>query len=175
MSHMSRALTDEEMAVLFNQGKPICGGIMTDAPCAHAFNYKGVCEYCGLVDSSGRDSGTAVAWTETTRKTLDQWVADDGYPVRAVYPALSAAIRAALAEIVRMQGVVVNIQAERDAAEAELARIEERLTNELTEIAKPKRTPVCECLGYEQVKGPYPSGICWECGRWYPPKRAEVV
>ena len=41
--------------------------------------------------------------------------------------------------------------------------------------SKPTPTPVCECSGYENVKGPYPSGVCRDCGRWFPPKRAEVV
>ena len=37
------------------------------------------------------------------------------------------------------------------------------------------RQVVCECPGYERVKGPYPSGICRECGRWFPGKPKEAV
>jgi hypothetical protein len=29
---------------------------------------------------------------------------------------------------------------------------------------------ICECPGYEHVKGPYPSGFCRDCGYWFPPK-----
>lgn len=39
----------------------------------------------------------------------------------------------------------------------------------------PPPTPICECPGYEHVKGPYPSGICRDCGRWYPPKSKETM
>ena len=39
-------------------------------------------------------------------------------------------------------------------------------------IGEPK-SEICECPGYETVKPPYPSGICRECGRWYPGKARE--
>ena len=35
-----------------------------------------------------------------------------------------------------------------------------------------KAALICECPGFT-TKGPYPSGICPECKRWYPPKGAE--
>lgn len=36
-------------------------------------------------------------------------------------------------------------------------------------IGEPK-AEVCQCPCYEVVSGPYPSGFCRECVRWYPPK-----
>lgn len=29
-------------------------------------------------------------------------------------------------------------------------------------------TPKCECPSYANAKGPYPSGFCPDCGKWYP-------
>ena len=29
-------------------------------------------------------------------------------------------------------------------------------------------TPRCQCESYEKAKGPYPSGFCPECKKWYP-------
>lgn len=29
-------------------------------------------------------------------------------------------------------------------------------------------TPKCECPSYTNSKGPYPSGFCPDCGKWYP-------
>lgn len=29
-------------------------------------------------------------------------------------------------------------------------------------------TPQCECPAYAKAKGPYPSGFCPDCRKWYP-------
>lgn len=37
-------------------------------------------------------------------------------------------------------------------------------------------TPRCECPSYASAKGPYPSGFCPDCGKWYPGiDRAQAI
>lgn len=33
---------------------------------------------------------------------------------------------------------------------------------------EPPPAKICECPAFANAKGPYPSGICPDCDRWYP-------
>jgi len=85
-------------------------------------------------------------------------------------PVVSPTVQRALtltgcAGVAEMAAELIEARTQRDAALKEI----DRLT---ALIPKPPPQPlICECPGYENVQGPYPSGFCRECGRWYPPKR----
>jgi hypothetical protein len=57
--------------------------------------------------------------------------------------------------------------------EAEAQVIRDAATHLKAFIGEPKPL-ICECSRYEGVNAPYPSGICPDCGRWYPGKKLSL-
>ena len=50
----------------------------------------------------------------------------------------------------------------------------ETVLGAMARICPPRPTLViCQCPGYEKVRGQYPSGFCRDCGNWYPGKCRE--
>ena len=96
-------------------------------------------------------------------------------------PPVSGTIQRALAltgcaGVAEMAAELIEARTQRDAAEVQRYAALKEIDRLTALIPKPPTRPlICECPGYENVQGPYPSGFCRECGRWYPPKRAEVV
>lgn len=44
------------------------------------------------------------------------------------------------------------------------------------EVERLRLQHVCQCPSYANAKGPYPSGFCPDCGKWYPGiDRAEAI
>jgi hypothetical protein len=80
-------------------------------------------------------------------------------------------------EVRRHGDVVVCIEdrmlAGRDLSEED-ADLIRGCAQQLLSFVGPKKVKVCACPGYADVKGPYPSGFCKDCGCWFPPKGKDT-
>ena len=109
---------------------------------------------------------------EAAKRRQQQAEADRDSAV-ALYGVQRADWRQAEAEVRRLQAEVANWQRKELIRGSCCADNEQRaLQAEAALVAEPKQV-VCECPAYEaaRARGGYPSGICRDCGCWYPGKR----
>ncbi len=80
-------------------------------------------------------------------------------------------------EVRRDGDVVVTIE-DRCLSGREISEVDADLirdcASQLLAFAGRKRPSVCACPEYAKETGPYPSGICRDCGCWYPAKTPPV-